>query len=1610
MLLALFFGQPMHLFAQNEEKLSVTTQMFLNELKGEISFERDTQGEKKLGLVPVDVTWQRKGRHANRLYASPDTIDGKAYIAAYLRLTDAAAVSEVEAQGVIIQEKFSNGLYTSLVPVDKINEIAGISKVKRINVSPLKKLMTNVARQKTNTDDVITLSADAIAEGLTKKYDGTGVVLGVIDNGIDFQHIAFKDKNGNSRIKQAYVYNGTRATEYTSITSSSPTTDDTTEDHGTHTSSTAGGSSVIVNGSSVTVTDDHANATYGGMAPGADLYLAGVKGLAETYLSNAVSKMCAYADAQGKPLVVSNSWGGQFGPHDGTGDVADVYNSLFGDSHPNRVALFAASNDGGKSKDGEGGGYHVSGSASSSNPLSTILRSATYINTDAGYFYQGIIANAWARSTSVSKLGVKIHVLDASTGEVKKSVTMTSAGSVSGLSTYYSGSLYVYYDQLESDKTQVLLYSSNGITSQGVTSTTKNGETYYKSKYTLAIQVYPTSGSSVVDIWGGTYGYFTNHLSTNGYNWKAGSDDMSVSDEATIANVISVGAYVSKNSVTDYNGTSHSFSSDFPTIGDIAYFSSYATAAESPTGLQYPWITGPGATIVSAVNHYDTSGDYSYINDNSAEYGMYRVNSNTTSPYGSMEGTSMATPTVAGIVALWMQAAKEVGKNMTVNDIKEVMRQTAIKDSYTSGTNASHFGQGKIDALAGIKYILGASASPTIKADKTGLAFEGYATRTYTETISVTGINLEGNITVSKSGSNVFSVDKTRITQSNGSASAEITVTYAPTTAGTQTGTITLSSNNAENVTISLTGTAEAATPTIIADKESLEFTALLDKEVSQTINVGGRFLTGNVTATLTDPNGVFSVDKTSFEATEEGVSVSITFNSAEEGTFAGSLLLASAGAASIIINLSATARDGGTASDPYLNIAKYATIDEAGWNTSYVNTLYKYTEYEDDEVAWLTMPVYGGFIGAKYAINSTTIGSGQPQKWVESNIETSNYTGTDWSAIDVLLGSGSYFTGTTGNGRARALGTNSSTNTSAYTTSFYVTNITAVKLLGLGRSGVSSIYPAYLNVFECDINADGTLTASSTVARSANSTSTSTSTPFNIMVNDLDASKIYKVVAGQYRGYLYEIGFQTPIEVVKTPRLSATPTEIVFDSIYATTETTKTFVVSGKYLEDEVGISVSDENEAFSVDKTTISIDEATNGAEVTVTFHPVEAGNFTGAITLSSAGAEDLVISLAGTAEPATPTILVDNQALAFSGNVDMEQSKGVVVSGRFINADVNLTLTDARGVFGVSPAMLSAEAIAAGAEVTITFNASQEGTYTGTLTLSSEGAEPVTIQLSASANNGGTASDPFLNIAKYTTIDEAGWNTAYVNNLYKYTEYEEDEVAWLTLPVYGAWVGTYYNNHPQKWIESNVTNTNNKYAGTSWNGSGELLGSSTYFTSAGARAMGYNSRTNSTKETFSFYVSNTTAVKLLGLGQSKTNSTYPATLKVYECEVSADGTPTASSTALKSYSSSVTSGTFTLSAADLDATKVYKIEAATYRSYLCEIAFQTSLKKPVQLGDVNGDGEITIADVTALVNIVLGKDTEELYNNSAADVNQDDDITIADVTALVNRLLGK
>ena len=752
----------------NIEKMSVSTQMFLDEMAGKVSFDNDNTSPR---FTTPD------GKHQSlrsRIIARPDTIDGTIYISAFVRICSDNDITNLEQMGVQIQCRFNDGLLTTLIPVTLVEQVAALDGVKHISVATLKNPHTNLARQTTNVDDVLAYSADAVASHLPHGYDGSGVLLGIIDSGIDFQHIAFKDKNGNSRIKRIYRYTGSgSATEYDGA-SSLPTADATDSDHGTHTSSIAGGSSVIISGTNVTVTDNHANATYGGMAPGANLYLCGISDLNDTYIANAFQKICDYADSQNQPVVISNSWGSANEDHDGNSNMATVFAQYFGDSHPNHICLFAAGNEAGRGTATHPGGYYVSGTSTSTSPVGTIIRSVPMV-INAGYQYYGFIANACTRATNATSIGVNIYVLNSS-GAIQRTYNYTSSGSFTP--TGMNGTLNVGFYNLSSGRKQLYISTSTGLSST-------NG-------YSLAIEPYVTGGSNqIIDIYSGTYTYMSNFLTTSGHTWTRGTDDVSAGDEATDRNVISVGSYVSR-----YDGDNNA--------GDISSFSSYVAEGAGPSGRMQPWITAPGEVLISAMNHSATNHDVDQT-----------IVNNATNPYGSMSGTSMSTPAAAGIVALWLQAAKEVGKNMTVNDIKEVMKETAIHDQWTSGANASHFGNGKINALGGIEYILGASDEPLITASPNALTFTGEPNGIYSQTVTVSGRNLTSDIIAELNDPNgVYSINRS----TNLGDGGELIINYAPTAIGNHTATVILTSDGAEPITISINGTSAIVTDFTVCD------------------------------------------------------------------------------------------------------------------------------------------------------------------------------------------------------------------------------------------------------------------------------------------------------------------------------------------------------------------------------------------------------------------------------------------------------------------------------------------------------------------------------------------------------------------------------------------------------------------------------------------------------------------------------------------------------------------------------------------------------------------------------------------------------------------------
>mgnify|MGYP002624326131 CR=1 FL=1 len=64
---------------------------------------------------------------------------------------------------------------------------------------------------------------------------------------------------------------------------------------------------------------------------------------------------------------------------------------------------------------------------------------------------------------------------------------------------------------------------------------------------------------------------------------------------------------------------------------------------------------------------------------------------------------------------------------------------------------------------------------------------------------------------------------------------------------------------------------------------------------------------------------------------------------------------------------------------------------------------------------------------------------------------------------------------------------------------------------------------------------------------------------------------------------------------------------------------------------------------------------------------------------------------------------------------------------------------------------------------------------------------------------------------------------------------------------------------------------------------------------------------------------------------------------------------------------------------------------------------------LRQKTLLGDANGDGQVNVSDVTAIIQHILGFSQTD-FDAAAADVNGDSQVNVSDVTAAINIILGK
>ena len=97
-------------------------------------------------------------------------------------------------------------------------------------------------------------------------------------------------------------------------------------------------------------------------------------------------------------------------------------------------------------------------------------------------------------------------------------------------------------------------------------------------------------------------------------------------------------------------------------------------------------------------------------------------------------------------------------------------------------------------------------------------------------------------------------------------------------------------------------------------------------------------------------------------------------------------------------------------------------------------------------------------------------------------------------------------------------------------------------------------------------------------------------------------------------------------------PVISVSTTEIDLGAVMLNNSATKSFNLIAQALTGDVTLTLNDPNGVFSVNPAVISSADAANGLNVTVTFSPAAVTSYSATITLSSPGADNVIINLTG------------------------------------------------------------------------------------------------------------------------------------------------------------------------------------------------------------------------------------------------------------------------------------------------------------------------------------------------------------------------------------------
>lgn len=574
-------------------------------------------------------------------------------VSAFVHFNGGIDVSLLEQYGVVVESKFESlNLVTATIPVQSLEELAEEESIRYIEMGTPLYPQLDVAHKETGMNHV-----HIGTDQTTRPFLGRNVIVGIVDYGFQYTHPAFFNADGTvSRIErvweqetsmgtkpEGYTY-GKEYTHYVDIEKQKYDSQVDNIGHGMHVAGIAVGS------------NNQYTCGYSGVAPESRIVLVSYRmNQVSTSLANAVEYIFKYADEVGRPAVINMSLGQQTGPHDGTSTLDMVLDELQGSG---KIICGAVGNDA-KRK------IHLK---------KEFTETDTLVRSFADFYYKSprqVTIDMWGEFNKNFEVKAMVYDADKDT-MLYQSDYFSSAKSVA--KSFYG------LMKGEDGKTNVvnvkftITTEINPLNQKPHIMLIPNVLTLPEGNVYVGFELKAKDGG-VVHAWAdGAMGGLTNE---DIEGWADGDNQYTVNEiGGTAKRVISVGAY-----------TTREHEKFKQTLGERCNFSNIGPTVD---GRLKPQILAPGSAIVSSIsNSAKVTGTSAFIEAQSVQF------KGDKHYYGYMDGTSMATPYVTGVVATLLEHRWE----LTPEEVMDILAQTARSDDFTGfDLPNNEMGYGKIDA------------------------------------------------------------------------------------------------------------------------------------------------------------------------------------------------------------------------------------------------------------------------------------------------------------------------------------------------------------------------------------------------------------------------------------------------------------------------------------------------------------------------------------------------------------------------------------------------------------------------------------------------------------------------------------------------------------------------------------------------------------------------------------------------------------------------------------------------------------------------------------------------------------------------------------------------